>query len=214
MKIEKINENKIKIILNHQDLASKNIDFHTFMANTIDSQDLFFDVLNTAEKEFGFDTKNYQVRIDAFAISSGDFILTITRSLPSEVKDLNILTPSKKKVTAKRKKTSYDFTNIIYSFNSFDDFCNFISFFYFENLPYSNIAKNIVLYEYKDNYYLLFKQINLNYTYLKKLFSFITEFATYKTNPDLFITILSENGKIIMKNNAIKTAMEYFINNR
>ena len=45
---------------------------------------------------------------------------------------------------------------------------------------------------------------------LKKLFSTITEFATYVSNSELFTRKLIENGKIIMKNNAIKTSIEYF----
>jgi len=66
------------------------------------------------------------------------------------------------------------------------------------------------LYEYKDKYYLIFSNINLNYLDLKRLFSIITEFATYVSNNELFKRKLLENGKIIMKNNAIKTSIQYF----
>ena len=82
MKIEKLSENKIRVTLSHQDLVQKNIDSHSFMANSIDSQDLVFDVLDEAEKEIGFVTKNYQIKIEAIAIAGGDFILTVTRILP------------------------------------------------------------------------------------------------------------------------------------
>ena len=43
MRFEKINEDKIRITLNHEDLLKKDIDFHSFMANSIESQDLFLD---------------------------------------------------------------------------------------------------------------------------------------------------------------------------
>ena len=68
MQIEKITENKIRIILNVQDLEEKNIDLHTFMSNSIESQDLFYDVLDKAEKEVGFETKDYKLMIEALAI--------------------------------------------------------------------------------------------------------------------------------------------------
>lgn len=68
MQIEKITENKIRIILNIQDLKEKNIDLHTFMSNSIESQDLFYDVLDKAEKEVGFETKDYKLMIEALAI--------------------------------------------------------------------------------------------------------------------------------------------------
>lgn len=207
MKIEKLSENKIRITLSHQDLVQKNIDFHSFMANSIDSQDLVFDVLDEAEREIGFVTKNYQIRIEAIAITGGDFILTVTRSLPE---NNNKVALGRKKVSVRRKKSNYEATQLVYSFLTFDDFCNFIEFFSSNHLPVTNIAKSIVLYQYKNTYYLVFKQINLNYQYLKKLCSSITEFATYKTNPDLFIVKLVERGEVIMKNNAIKTGIQYF----
>lgn len=207
MKIEKLSENKIRITLSHQDLVQKNIDFHSFMANSIDSQDLVFDVLDEAEKEIGFVTKNYQIRIEAIAITDGDFILTVTRSLPETA---NKVALGRKKVSVRRKKSNYEATQLVYSFLTFDDFCNFIEFFSSNHLPVTNIAKSIVLYQYKNTYYLVFKQINLNYQYLKKLCSSITEFATYKTNPDLFIVKLVERGEVVMKNNAIKTGIQYF----
>ena len=65
MKFEKLTENKIRIIFNLEDLNEKNIDCHAFMSNSIESQDLFFDMLETAEREIGFVTKNYKLLIEA-----------------------------------------------------------------------------------------------------------------------------------------------------
>ena len=46
MKFEKLNENKIRITLNNQDLAEKHIDFQSFMSNSQESQNLFLDMLD------------------------------------------------------------------------------------------------------------------------------------------------------------------------
>ena len=54
MRIEKISDNKIRFILNMEDLEEKNIDFHSFMANSIETQDLFLDMLDKAEEEIVF----------------------------------------------------------------------------------------------------------------------------------------------------------------
>ena len=81
MKFEKLNENKIRITLNNQDLAEKHIDFQSFMSNSQESQNLFLDMLDEAEKKVGFITKDYKIRIEALAMSDGNFILTITRSV-------------------------------------------------------------------------------------------------------------------------------------
>ncbi len=205
MRFEKLNENKIKITLTNQDLKSKNIDFHSFMANPIESQDLFFDMLNEAEKEIGFSTKNYTIRLEALQVPTGDFILIITRSLPETKKCYE-----KKKILIKRKKPNITNSQAIYCFSDFDDFCCFCNSLHNTNIQVSNLAKNICLYEYHSMYYLVFTNINLNHSNLKKVFSLITEFGTYVSDTSLFKSILAENGKILMKNNAIKTSIQYF----
>ena len=79
MKFEKINDDKIKVILNISDLSTQNIDFHSFMANPLSSQDFFSSILDTAKKETGFITKDYNIRIEILSLSNIDFIITLTR---------------------------------------------------------------------------------------------------------------------------------------
>ena len=73
MKFEKLTENKIRIILNLDDLSEKNIDYHAFMSNSIESQDLFFDMLEKAESEIGFVTKDYKLLIEALGDANRKF---------------------------------------------------------------------------------------------------------------------------------------------
>ena len=73
MRIEKLTDNKIRIVLNLEDLKENNIDFHSFMSNSIESQDLFLDMLAKAEKEIGFQTLNCKLMIEAIATSDRSF---------------------------------------------------------------------------------------------------------------------------------------------
>ncbi len=73
MQIEKLTENKIRITLNTQDLEKNNIDLHSFMSNSPESQDLFCNVLDRAEKEIGFITKDYKLIIEALAVPERSF---------------------------------------------------------------------------------------------------------------------------------------------
>lgn len=68
MKIEKLNENKIRITLNMEDLNERDIDYHSFMSNSIESQEIFLDMLNTAEKEVGFHTDDSRIMIETLAL--------------------------------------------------------------------------------------------------------------------------------------------------
>ena len=68
MKIEKLDENKIRITLNMDDLNEHDIDYHTFMSNSIETQSIFLDMLNTAEREVGFNTDDCRIMIEAVAL--------------------------------------------------------------------------------------------------------------------------------------------------
>lgn len=209
MRFEKLNENKIRITLSNEDLIKKDIDFHSFMSNSIESQDLFFDMLAEAEKEIGFVTKDYLIRIEALAMAGGDFILTVTRSLPDKSKN-NV----RKKVHIKRKNVKLDSSQFIYCFDKFDDYCSFVEFFNKSGFKYNNLADSILLYEYNKAYYLSISDINLEYPNLKKLFSCITEFATFVNHSEVFASKLAETAKLIMKNNAIRVGIKYFSNKK
>ena len=80
MKFEKLSENKIKITLTSQDLKDKNIDFHSFMSNPLEKQDLFLDILEEAEEEIGFEFK-------ANAYNSPK-VSNIAKSLLNKFKDI------------------------------------------------------------------------------------------------------------------------------
>ena len=205
MRFEKLDENKIRITLNREDLLKKDVDFHSFMANSIESQDLFYDCLKEAEKQIGFTTKNYSLRIEALAVSNGDFILTVTRSLPN-----NFRRTSKKKLNIKNKQVILDKPQAVYSFSTFDDYCDFVYFLKNNNYKINNIADLVLLYEYNDTYYLVFNNLNFYYPILKKFLYSLTEFGCFVNDSDIFIGVLLEKGKIIIKNNALKLSLKYF----
>lgn len=207
MKFEKLNENKIRITLNNQDLAEKNIDFHSFMSNSQESQNLFLDMLNEAEKKVGFITKDYKLRIEALAMSDGNFILTITRfgkNIEADTKS-----PKLRKVKIQRKQLDVTSKQLIYRFDSFDDFSAF-SEFMCKLHKFNNIAKKIVLYFYKGSYYLCFLDLNADNDKVRQLYTVITEFGTYIDGTEVALKKLMECGKLVIKNNAIKTCVQYF----
>jgi len=209
MKFEKLNENKIRITLSIQDLNEKHIDFHSFMSNTLESQDILLDMLEEAKKETGFDPEDFNLKIEALVMADTNFIFTITKINPDIEKDRN----SKKKFTIKRKSLSTSSTLAIYSFNSFEDFCSFLQFLK-ENKIYSSskkIAKSISLYFYKGKYYLLLNQINSEIVLDKKFYTSITEFAKYVTNSDIFASKLKECGNLIMKDTALEIGLKHFV---
>lgn len=207
MKIEKLNDDKIRITLNLEDLKAKDIDFHTFMSNSIESQELFLDMLDQAEKEVGFVTDNYRVMIEALAMSNGNFVLTVTRLNPE--KDNG--TYKKKRINVKRKANSLDTKKAIYLFNSFDEFCSFCDYLKNNVFKYLNdFSDSVSLYEYNEKFYLVFTDIKMNSNLLKAFCAAISEFACFVNSSELFESKLLEYGRLIMKDSAIDICIRHF----
>ncbi len=203
MKFEKLTENQIRIVLNVDDLDENNIDLHSFMSTSIESQDLFYTILDKAEKEMGFKTENYKLMIEALSTPSGNFILTITR-----IKHENEQT--KKRVQVKRKEPQFKNEVFIYKFNTFDDFCEFSNYLKLEAPAILKKLKKSKLYTYNSNYYFVLKNLNLNIHELKILHFMLLEFSEYIHKSTIYENKLNEYGKILIAQNAVNLANKYF----
>lgn len=206
MKIEKLTENKIRIVINMEELNEKNINLSDLMGNMFKSQSFFVDILNKAEKEVGFNTNGCKLLIEAFSSLDDVFVFTITK--------FETKTNAKRVLKIAKKKNKYSVDYPIYSFDSFEEFCNLCDYMNKLNLPLSNIAKHISLYLYNNTYYLVFSELNLSYRHFKKLFFTISEFANLVKRPKEFNSMLAEHGKLIINKNAFKTGVKYFSKNK
>lgn len=205
MKIEKITDNKIRIILNIDDLAKKNIDVHSLIKNTSSTQGFFRKILKQAQKEVGFDIQDSRLLIEAFISGDGFFILTFTK-IENDPKQ-------RKSVVPKPRRKSFDSlcSTAIYDFDNFEEFCDFCT--YINNSSFQNFkkfAKNISLYEYNSKYFLVLSGIDKNPKNVSLFNTLISEFARLSSNSESFASKLKEYGKTIFKNNAIQNGIKYF----
>ncbi|MCL2859836.1 MAG: adaptor protein MecA [Oscillospiraceae bacterium] len=222
MRFEKITENKIRITFNIEDLEKDNIDFHSFMSNSIESQSVFLDMLSKAEKEIGFITNNYQLTVEALATSNGHFVVTVTRMLPEPAKvssNINTLypgapQPSKRKLSAKRKAISATMPIVVFQFEDFDDFCNLSNCLNKDILKRINkIFTRSILYLYNSSYYLTLKTNETStLSDLKHALSTISEFSTAVRYSTIFEKKLTEYGKVILPNNCFLKINKFFAN--
>ena len=197
MKIEKITENKIRIVLNIDDLAKKNIDIQSLIKNTDITQDFFRNLLKQAQKEVGFEADDSKLLIEAFMTSEGFFVLTFTKIAESTKNDNSSFLRPK----VKRKNLNTSCKDAIYMFESFEDFENFST--YLNNSKIKNlngIAKKISFYKYNFQYFLVLSQIDTNYKYLDLFYALISEFAKLSSNSLCFESKLLEFGDVIFKN--------------
>ena len=79
MKIEKINDNQIKCTLTRSDLASRQLRLSEIAYGTEKANGLFRDMMDQANLEFGFDTADLPIMIEAIPVSMDCIILMITK---------------------------------------------------------------------------------------------------------------------------------------
>lgn len=211
MKFEKLGKDKIKVTLNKDDLHANDVDSHSFMCNSEESHSLVLNVLEKAERDYGFSTKDYNLKVETIALSNGSFILTITRAYEpgSRAYSSNM---NRKKLKVYRKTPKSETSSALYKFNSFEDFCDLVNELNSNNLiDYKQISKNTILYAYNDAYYLFIDEVNIKFPNLKSLFATITEFGTYMESTDIFTGKLFECGTIIFKEKAIENCIKHFV---
>jgi len=199
MKIEKLNENKIKITLSSEDLKARNIDVQSFIYNSPESQDLFWDVMREAEREYGFSVDESMVYVEASATASGIFTLTVTKTANS-LNSSNLKNKIRKQnhYKLKRKVANSPLDHSLYRFETFDDFCNFC-----QVAPIQQFGKNSLL-ELDSSYYLLVSNMPNSH---------ILEYAVREHNPELLLAKVSEYGKSIVSDNALEVISKNFLKN-
>lgn len=207
MKIEKLTENKIRIIINQEDMESNNIDLHKFVLKNIETQSLFLKILNQAKEELDFNVDGYKLLIETFSSSDDIFIFTITKYIDSDFRSFQN-TSDKRNLKVKKKTVNNDLK--IISFNNFDDLYDFCNMLFCNKLNIKDFCKKNSLYLFNNVYYLILENLDITQSSFKKFNSYIAEFSTYKTYSKNFEYKLKEHGKLIINKNAVNKIINIF----
>lgn len=79
MKIEKLNDNQIRCTLTHADLADRQIKISELVCGGEKAKSLFHDMMQKAHSQFGFETEDMPLMIEAVPASSDSIVLIITK---------------------------------------------------------------------------------------------------------------------------------------
>ena len=200
MKIEKLTENKIRIILKKNDLKNKSIDVKKLFFSSIESQSLFLEILEKAKNEVDFDIDGHKLLIETFFEDSDCIVFIITKYIEKKQK--------KYKLSKDNFNTSKN-SCYIYQIEDFEHFCNFCSCIN-KNIDLKNLFKSSILYFYNDIFYLVIFRPNIKNADFNLISSILPEFFNVCDNTKNFEFILEEHGKVIMKNNAIIKGIKFF----
>lgn len=79
MKIEKVNENQIRCTLTREDLASRELKLSELAYGTEKAKNLFRDMMQQANFEFGFEAEDIPLMIEAIPLNAECIVLIITK---------------------------------------------------------------------------------------------------------------------------------------
>ncbi len=210
MKIERISDNKIRVTISLDDLEERNIDLESLNYDTPAAQELFRDMMEQAELEFGFSAEENDSHLvfEAYQNSDDCFVVTITR-LDDESDFESIHKYIKNKYrnhdlrTGRRSRKLYS-SLLIYRFKDFDDLCSAVK------ATSGMYTGESSLYEYKGCYYLVLSRNNLNITRPRAFDAIIREYGEKLSNQSFYDGFLNEYGNLIVEGNAMEVIDLHF----
>jgi adapter protein MecA 1/2 len=208
MKIERINDNEIKVTISQNDLDERNIDLGSLNYNSPAAQELFWDMMEQAEIEFGFTSSDSQLCIEAIPDSIEGFVVTISKvdedgdfeSIQKYIKNKF----KKNDLRVKKKNRKIFSTIMIYSFKEFEDLCALSKKI---NPMYSGESS---LFKLKDTYYLILTRSSFTISNSKMFDVLLGEYGSKVSNIGFYEGYLNEYGSKIIEFNAIEILNNYF----
>lgn len=206
LRIEKINENQIKFVLTKTDLSERSLEVEELIIPSDKTQKLFKDIMDKALEEYGFESAETPLMVEAVPSSTDGITIIVTRlkdeqdakekykSL-SEAKDLRRF-KSKGISYIYEKEEPKDYEIIVYSFDTLDDV---IDLSIRINDKYNGQSS---LYKYLGKYFLV-----LNGD--KDLEIILGDYGTKHVSGNLSKYYLKEHGETIAEN-AVKIFAKNF----
>ena len=187
MKIVRVEQDRVKVILSESDLADMNIDIENLLPNSPELSAFLRIIVDAVKKETGFSIENGQVTVEANTYCGG-IVLVLSKT---RVKDKGKIKGLK--VAGKRE-------NVIFEFSSFDDLSKMLI----------NAEKRYIvsmrLYKYGGSFYVsmprhsipfLIYEFSLNCKKTAVSESFLTEYGNFLADGKSLVNMALGLKKII-----------------
>ena len=209
MKIEKIDENKVRITLTIDELSQRDISLKDIEQDSVRAQDLFMDLLEESDLNDEFIVDDSQLFVEASSDNENLFIVTITKI--DYIPELSKYTPKKGK-SRKRKENSsniagkhysseYTVASSIYRFNSLDNILELCSKLKEEK---AFLGTNS-LYKYDNTYFIVFSNSSIKNAKFIKTFVILSEYSDQFYSSKMYTTLIHEKCKLIIDKKALQT---------
>lgn len=194
MRVERIAQDKVRIFVSYDDLEARGIDRDEIWQNGRKVQELFWDMMETAYVEVGFEIAG-PIAVEAFTMPTQGVVVIVTRvpSLPSAQSDdddddfEDIFEPDV-------------FSSFIFEFSDFEEVVR-------ASHAIADFGANARLYRYKDAYQLYFDEESIDESQADSLWAVVSE---YGSPSKLTTAVLDEYGNCIIKEHAVGSLVDKF----
>ncbi|MBE4910315.1 genetic competence negative regulator [Bacillus luteolus] len=195
MRLERLNNDKIKIFLTFDDLVDRGLSKEDLWHDSLKVHQLFRDMIEEASDELGFEA-NGPIAVEVYSLQAQGMVVIVTR----DVEEIDFDDEEFVDDYIEMQVTLDESDDIFYEFQTFEDVIQLST-----RLISNNITTG-TLYSYNNRFYLLFEDEGPIQT--EDFVSILAEFG----NPSTITTYrVEEYGKKLMNQEAIKQIYNIFI---
>jgi len=194
MRVERIAKDKVRIFVSYDDLEERGIDKNEIWKNGKKVQELFWDMMETAYVEVGFEVAG-PISVEAFTMPTEGVVVIVTR-VPS--------LPQNTRSDDDDDDEDIRLDNLLASFIfKFTDFEEVIRAAY----ALVDFALDGVLFTYQGSYFLFFDEETLNEEHYDTIWSILQEYGEYNNTT---LAMLEEYGKCVIPKQAVDQLTRHF----
>jgi adapter protein MecA 1/2 len=195
MRVERIARDKVRIFVSYDDLEARGIDKDEIWQNGKKVQELFWDMMETAYEEVGFEIAG-PIAVEAFTMPTEGVVVIVTKvpSLPGQNKsgddddEVNV------------EVDSAYYSTFVFRFQDFENVIQVA-----HALMQYDLAA--VLYEYKGMYHIYLDEDTVSDDQYDSIWSILHEYGEYSA---VTVALLEEYGKCILRTDTMKYLSEQF----
>lgn len=214
MKIEKINENKVRITLTLDELEKREISLTDIEKDTKVAKDFFINLLEESNLDEEFELDGSHLFIEAASDNNNLFVITITKindipelkkyslmeSNNTNSRNLNNVNNKKQVKKCKNDIVKYKVDSNIYSFSNIDNILKICELSKKEKLFFGRNS----LYKYEKTYFLIFNKTSIKNERFLKTYVFLSEYCDNYYSTDIYETSIKEKANLIIKDFALQ----------
>jgi adapter protein MecA 1/2 len=199
MRVERLSDNKVRIFITYEDLNERGIDRDEIWQNGRKVQELFWDMMEHAYLEVGFEIGG-PIAVEAFTMPTEGVVVIVTRlpGMPGSVERETVLEEEELEINAETPDPFGAFTFVFHDFE--DVICVAHSLSQYEGVGGT-------LYHYKGRYHLFFEEEEIGEDLYDTFWSILHEYGELSSTTK---AMLDEYGKRVMDGNAIQTITHHF----